>query len=184
MKRKIVSSRMVAMLVLAGLLVSGFSLIFPSESAAASPVTQAPQSPPDTVDVTDPSQLENAYQRELDMLKAQGDRLARMEERGVKLAEHIAKLKDEGKDVTVLVAALADYKSDISNARSQHEKAALILKTHAGFDANGKVTDIKQAAGTTKDAGKIMRGVHLDLRETSRDLFQAVRKFFRENRRK
>ncbi len=86
--------------------------------------------------------------------------------------------------MTALELALADYKSDISNARSQQEKAALILNTHAGFDANGNVTNVRQAAETIKDAGKIMRRVHLDLRETARDLFQAVRKFFRDNRTK
>ncbi len=94
MERKIVPSKVVAMLVLAGLLVSGFSLVCPSGSVAASPVTQAPQPPPETVDATDLSQLKKAYQRELEMFKSQGERLTMMEERGGKLAERIEKFKE------------------------------------------------------------------------------------------
>ena len=175
--RKILST-----IVLAGLLVAGFTLAFPSGKVAASALVQEPQPPADAAKIPDPVQLEKAFQRELDLLKGQADRLTKLNERAVKFGERITKLKDEGKDVTALEVALADYKSNISDARSQHEKAAQILNTHAGFDANGKVTDAAKAAETIKDAGKIMRGIHVELRSIVRDLLQAMRKFIRDNR--
>lgn len=182
MKEKFTSIRKIlSIIILAGLFVSAFALAFPSGTAAAASMAQEPQPATNAEKTPDPARLEKAYQRELGLLKAQAERLDRLDERADKFAERIAKLKDEGKDVAVLEKALADFKVKIAAARSQHEEAAIILNTHAGFDANGKVTDVAQASATVKDAGKIMRQIHQELRPTIREMVKVLRQFIRDN---
>jgi hypothetical protein len=183
MKAKFTTTRKIfSFIVLMGLLVSAFALAFPSGTAAAASLAQEPQPTTNADKSPTPARLEKTYQRELELLKTQAVRLDRLDERADKFAARIAKLKDEGKDATVLEKALTDFKAKIMDARSQHEEAAKILNTHSGFDANGKVTDVSQASETVKDAGKMMREIHQDLRPTIREMVKALRQFIRDNR--
>jgi hypothetical protein len=175
------TDKILSLFLLVGLIVSAAALAFPTGSVAAASLAQQPQVTP-AQKTPDPARLEKVYQREREALKAQAERFDRLDERVVKFAERIAKLKQDGKDVTVLEKALDAFKAKLAEARSQHEEAAQLLNNHAGFDAVGKVTDLTQAAATLKAAGKILRDVHQDLRPALREIIRVVREFIRDNR--
>jgi hypothetical protein len=171
-----------SVLLFVGIMLSTFALAIPTGSVAAASLAQQPQSTPAPARTPDPARLEQAYQRELELLKTQAERLDRLDERVVKFGERIAKLKDDGKDVTSLEKALDVFKTKLAAARSQHNQAEQLLTGHAGFDANGKVTDMTQAAATVKDAKNMLQDVHKDLRPALREIIHAIREFIRDNR--
>ncbi len=169
-------------ILLAALLFAGLALVFPVRSAAAeSGLAQDPQPPGETAETPDPARLERAFQREIRLLETQADRLDAMEERAGNYADRIAGLESDGKDVSALEEALAIYKTRLEGARRDHAEAAAILDTHAGFDAAGKVTVPAQAAQTVRQAEKIMRDIHRDLRPAAREMLKALREFRRDN---
>jgi chromosome segregation ATPase len=155
------------------------ALAFPSAVQA-----QGTNPPPPPGGQNQVERLEKAYQRELKALDAQVKRLTAVDERVQKVTERIANLKSQGKDTTALDEALNDFKAAVQEAHTSHDSAAAILKTHAGFDANGKVTDAQQARATVKEAEQLLRRVHQGLRPAIRDVVRAVREFIRDNRKK
>ncbi len=122
--------------------------------------------------------LELFYARELLAADRQGEALRRAGEAMTRVEELIARLQGEGFDTADLETALAAYHSGIAAAQSAHDEAASILNTHAGFDANGKVTDFAQALDTVRTAGQSLREAHLKLRTANLDLRQALRAWY------
>ncbi len=172
--------RIISIIVLAGMLAGALALAFPGGVLAQGTNPPAPSA--QNQQANQAARLEKVYQRELKALDAQAKRLTAADNRVQKLGERIANLKSQGKNTSTLEAALADFKAVLSNAHTTHDKAAGILKTHAGFDANGKVSDVQQARQTVQEAGNLLREVHRDLRPALGDLVRAVREFIRDNR--
>jgi prefoldin subunit 5 len=125
--------------------------------------------------------LERAYQREQKSLDAQTGRLAKTEEMVGKVEAKIAELKAKGLDTSALEEALAAYQESAVKAQADHDYAAEILVAHAGFDANGKVTDVQGAISTVKEAHQSLQDARQELRPALRDLLQALREFRRDN---
>lgn len=173
--------RIISIIVLAGMLAG--ALAFPGAAYAQG---TNPPVPPATEEqqARQSKRLERAYQRALKMLEAQADRLEAAGERAENFAGRIADLKSEGKDTSALEKALANFKDVLKEARATHEQAAAVLKTHAGFDDQGKVTEIEKARETVREAEKLLREAHRDLRPALRELMRAFREFIRDNRRK
>jgi hypothetical protein len=119
--------------------------------------------------------LEHLNQREQTAMGIQADHLAKAGEVAGKVQEWIDKLAEQGQDVTDLEAALASFKDSLGSAQSPHDQAAGILDTHAGFDGNGKVTDLQAARETVRSAGQALRECRRTLLQAARDLRQAVR---------
>lgn len=128
------------------------------------------------------ARLEKAYAKAQEWLGKQAERLGKADEVEAKVQELIAKAQSEGKDTLALEAALADFEAGVAAAQAEHDAAAGILSTHAGFDDGGKVTDIEQARETVVNAGKALRDARQLIHEAGRELREAVRDFRQANR--
>jgi hypothetical protein len=98
---------------------------------------------------------------------------------GNRIAEIIARAKENGKDTAVLEKALADFNEIIGEARLKFDQTGKLIKLHAGFDAEGKVVDA-EAARTTLE--QIHTG-NKEVRQTVGDALKGLRgagKAFRE----
>jgi hypothetical protein len=109
------------------------------------------------------ARLENLLKREQILLTNQSQRLALSGKVIAKADEWINNLKDKGKDVSALEAALSDYKAASAKAAADLDTAKGVLGTHAGFDSSGQVTDASQALKTLRAAGKAERQLHLTI---------------------
>jgi hypothetical protein len=126
--------------------------------------------------------LEKLLRGERTALEKQGERLERTAENITKVETLIEKAKAKGIDTTALEASLVTYQERLVSFRECHNKAASLLATPVGFDANGKVTDRKEALKTLRQAGEALRRAHLEITEASMDLRAAVRVFVDTNK--
>jgi hypothetical protein len=151
MKTQQFSFRMLAVGLLAITTAVVASMLFsPAGIASADPGTPVP--PKVNAKATDA--LEKFYQREIKMLGEQGNHLDKANDLVAKAQDYIAEQKANGKNVAKLEAALAKLKTQVVKAQSAHDEATSILNQHAGFDANGHVTDPVQARPTVAQAQK------------------------------
>ena len=149
--------------VLAALVAVGIS--FGSASAApAKPTTPKPAN----------AGLSHTYKVEQDRLKLQDVRLKNADKHAGKIDEIITKLKAKGQDTAALEQAVAAFRAEIVKARAEWQAAGATLSTHAGFDADGKVTDADQARATLKDAHGHMEQTHAIARAAYAKLHAAV----------
>ncbi len=140
--------------------------------ASAAPFSTVQAAPPAEEGKT----LESLYQRELELLSSQEERLQKAAEAVSRVEDYIAGQQAKGTDTSEAEGALNVFEGALAEAGSYHDEAGAILTTHAGFDSNGKVTDLSQAVETVRNAGQAQRQVHLilvqaltDLRSTLRD---------------
>lgn len=118
--------------------------------------------------------LENYLKREQIALNDQGVRLQNANQVISATQSWINSLKTAGKDTSALESALSTYQSQVAAAQSDHDAAATILASPAGFDGSGKVTDLKAALQTVLDAGKHLRQAHLTLTQGTIEFRNAV----------
>lgn len=170
-------------LVMVSLLAGAFALALPSGSVAAQG-TEPPAPAIEEAQAKQTERLEKAYKAEQRLLEVQAKRIVGTAERIKNLEERIAKLKNSGKDTTALEAALQNFQNAVGEAQKTHDEAAAILKTHAGFDTEGMVTDIKAARETVSTAEKLLKAAHQHLRQALRDLLKGIRAQIRDNRKK
>ena len=121
--------------------------------------------------------LEKMFKYEQQWLVKQQERLSKAGEFAAKVQTFIDELKAKGKDTAALEAALAAYNQQIATAQGQHDTAANILGTHAGFDADGHVTDRAQAKQTVKDARQALADAHKTLQQAGQDLRAALKAY-------
>jgi hypothetical protein len=141
-------------------------------SAAAAP-RAADTSPPNT------ARLEHAYQAERWHLREMEHRLYEAHQYAERVAALITHLKAHGLDTAPLDRALDAFRAHMADARHQWEAARNTLATHAGFDAQGHVTDAAKAGATLRDAhSHLMRGRAI-LGAADRALHEAVAAFLR-----
>ncbi len=118
--------------------------------------------------------LSNYFKREQNWLNDQSASLQRAYEAAANTQLLIDAAKAEGKDVSSLETALAQYNSDIANAQAQHDQAASIINAHSGFDADGAVTDMNTARQTVVNARLALRSAHIDIVQAVTTLRQAI----------
>ena len=162
-------------------LISGLTAFVLVSSFAFAPTAYADNGTPPA---GDGKSLEKAYQREQKWLSEQTDHLSKANEAAAKVQSWIDELKSKGKDTSALEAALAAFKQQIAAAQSSHDTAANILSTHAGFDANGQVTDRYLAKQTVKSAYQALSDAHKVLRQAREDLYKAIKAFREANKNK
>lgn len=126
--------------------------------------------------------LEHLYQREQTSLGIQADHLNGAGDIAGKVQTWIDKLAGNGQDVSDLQAALASFNASVASAQSDHDSAARILSAHAGFDSQGKVTDMQAAKETVRSAGEALRDCRRTLLEAAHDLRQAIRNWRQSHR--
>jgi hypothetical protein len=93
--------------------------------------------------------------------------------------ELLAKAKENGKDVSNIEAALADFKEALEAGQPIYEQAQAIVDEHNGFDDGGKVTDTEAARQTVRGLAEVLK----QFRETTAASFKALREAIREYRR-
>lgn len=130
--------------------------------------------PQDRVEKRDAA-LEAALVRLNDWSTKQAINLREAGTAGDKLQDRIDKAKANGKDVAALENALAAFRSLLTNAQASHDAAGVILTAHAGFDANGKVTEPAAARQTVLDARKNLMDAHVTLVKALADLRAEIR---------
>lgn len=126
--------------------------------------------------------MEKAYQRELEWLEKQTERLAHTAENVERVNNLIAKAEERGLDTSPLQAALAAYQASVAEAQASHDNAGAILGAHAGFDDSGKVTDKEAARQTLVDGRNALNEARHTLDQAARALRQAIQQFLRDNR--
>jgi hypothetical protein len=164
-------------------LLAGAFLAYPGLTvfAAASPQTVTPpaaQTPqPDST-----ARLEQRYQQEQTTFTAQGKRIDLTNTLIGRAQGIIDRFKVKGVDVTALQTALDNFKTSVASAGAIHAKAGDILSAHAGFDANGKVTDQTAARTTLQSAGESIQQARQTLNTAGSDLRQAIRTFRQQHK--
>ncbi len=161
-------------------LIAGAAFLIPDGLALAAPAIPSP-TPNAPSTANNPTQqtarIENLYQKELKALAAQETRLNKIDSLVVKAQDIINHLKANGKNVAPLQTALNDFNATLPSADAAHASAQTILDAHAGFDANGKVTNLNQARQTVLTAGQDLRAAHRILVNAVRDLRRVVRAY-------
>ena len=164
-----------------GVLVIGAALFaLPTSTVAAqspTPPAAQPQATPAQPDKAAAriARLEKAFQIEQKTLERQSNWGDRADKVITRVQTFIAKLKAKGIDPAKLEKALANFQVKLADARAFHASAVGILSTHAGFDANGKVTDVAQAMATVKSAHQILSDARGAMSGTIRNLLEALR---------
>ncbi|MEI6180168.1 MAG: hypothetical protein WCP31_05405 [Chloroflexales bacterium] len=126
--------------------------------------------------------LEQAYKTTKVRLTQQDAALTRMGVFADKVAELITKAQAKGKDTTALAQALTTFRQQLVTARAAWQTASDTFASHAGFDAQGKVTDATIARATLKDVRSAMLNAHSILVKARTDIRQALTTFRSANR--
>jgi hypothetical protein len=99
-----------------------------------------------------------------------------------RLENLIDQARNHGRDVSALEAALASFRASMNSAQAKHDQGEAILDTHAGFDDDGEVIEIKAAWETVKGAGKEFRDAGKTMATALRTLHGAIRDWREANR--
>lgn len=165
-------------LALCALLLAG---LFLAPAAPAYAGTETPPARPTPDGAKLDARLVKVYAREQGRLQIQADNLDKANAAAEKGQTLIDALKAKGKDTTALETALATAKAQVAAAQTAHDTAASVLSAHAGFDADGKVTDREQAQQTVKSASEALLDAHLTLKQAQLDLRVAIRNWRKAN---
>jgi hypothetical protein len=98
-----------------------------------------------------------------------------------KLSELIARAKAKGKDTAELEKALADFNTKLGEIRLAYDQTGRLIKQHAGFDDQGKVTDPEIARKTLEDVRKGNQEVRQMLAQAVKALREAGQEFRKAN---
>jgi hypothetical protein len=147
---------------------------FPLLGASAAPaVPPAGQS----LSQADHPRLEQAWQREQNRYNRQGALLSRADAFIARVQALLNKAAQKGWDVSAVQSALNAFSSVIPAVEAAHEPGAAIIRTHSGFDANGKVTDPAKALETVGALRQVLKDTRTALGGTGKALREAVRAF-------
>jgi hypothetical protein len=160
-------------------LILAFTLLAPAQIAFAQE-----EDPPQGAARHEPwkARLSRIYQRELNLLEKQAERLDNTANVVAKVEAMIERAREKGLDVSGLEAALAAYQSTVAEARVAHDEAAETLRTHTGFDDDGKVTNVEEAVRTVNQARKTLTQVHRLLDRAGRTLRLDIRRWIIQQR--
>ena len=121
--------------------------------------------------------LSRAFREEQQRLKAQDFRLKAALEKATYVDKVIAGMQAKGKDTTALQAAVDAYRAGMASARAEWQLAADGLAAHAGFDADGKVTDATAARAMLKDAHSHMEQAGVLMKQATETFHKAMEAF-------
>jgi hypothetical protein len=128
------------------------------------------------------SRLERLWVREQSVYQREGNLLSKAGGFIAKTQALIDKANQKGWDTSTLQAALNAFAAIIPAAQAAHENGAAIVTNHAGFDANGKVTDRATAIVTAKSLAQVLQDTRTAINGTGKALRLAVRAFRQAHR--
>lgn len=149
----------------------------PVTSASAAGLGETPEPPADQAQVSN-ERIEQVWARLQQAYERQGQRLERAAEMTARIQSLIDKMNENGKDTAALQSALDAFEQGLAEAQPVYASAGSIISTHAGFDAEGKVTDREQAIATLKELGGKMK----ELRQLVGEPGKALREAFKAYR--
>lgn len=152
----------------------------PWTSAFAAPAAD-PTTPPVDGEKSN-TRIESLWTREQNAVERIGKVIDRSNTMTEKVQTWINKARENGKDVTALQAALDAYKQAVQEAGPMYEQAQSIVSEHAGFDADGKVTDREQAIQTLKDLGTQLKTLREQVGTPGNALREAIKAFREANK--
>lgn len=180
MKNILSNKRWMILAALVVLFISAAFTVIPTQAASAAADEPTPTATPD------PARQNARLERLFARLQTAQERLETKAEKAPailkKINEKIALLKAAGVDTRPLEDAVAACVASLTEAKGKMEEAGAILATHAGFDAAGKVIDAGQARQTVREAGAAQKQTRRIAEKAIRDLRQAARDFFRQNK--
>lgn len=121
--------------------------------------------------------LQEAYARAQKALTAQNENITKAGEAAAKTQTLIDTQKAKGTNTAALEAALTTFKTELARAQSEHTAAATLLNAHAGFDANGKVTDVALARQTLRSAQQALADARASLLQARQTLLAGNQAF-------
>jgi hypothetical protein len=140
-------------------------------------VAAAEQRDPTTAPRTNYAELEQLYRLRQSQVRSLDEMLKRDERRSLEVEKLIAYAKTKGKDTAALEKALATYRTMLRYARASWQTAADVLKTHAGFNDAGKVTNLDKARATLKTAETAIYKCYRVARDAEELLNKALAEF-------
>ena len=121
--------------------------------------------------------LEKAWARQLRIYASMG-RTDNFVEKAQQLIDRAA---ENGKDVSVLQAALEAFETALKDAQPIYESLKGIVNSHQGFDENGKVTDPEKAKETVRTLGEKMKEIKAAMDGTGKALRETLKAFRQAN---
>ncbi len=155
------------------LIAGAFLLAFPSSTAHAEGLEEPPPANGEKAGIIK-QQLEAAFERQQDNLVKQEENIEKLSQVSTSAQERIDSLREKGKDVSSLEAALAEFEDAIPRINELHQETADLISSHAGFGNNGKVTEIETAARTVKIIRENMMKTRRIMNNAVRELRIAV----------
>jgi hypothetical protein len=113
----------------------------------------------------EPKGLDGWYAELVDRYEQAGERIGNADEAADRLAQRIETLTEAGLDPVRLQAILDDFQANMDAVQAAYDDLGEVIDEHAGFDADGQVTDEGLALGTLR---QIADGL-LDLHQASED---------------
>lgn len=162
-------------ILLAAMVLALVAAVLPWTSVFAAPAAD-PSTPPADGEKSN-TRLESLWTREQNAVERMGKVIDRSDTMTEKVQTWIDKARGNGKDVTALQAALDAYKQAIQEAGPMYEQAQSIVSEHAGFDADGKVTDREQAIQTLKELGTQLKDLREQVGTPGKALREAIKAF-------
>ncbi|MGB8213676.1 MAG: hypothetical protein WCE68_08985 [Anaerolineales bacterium] len=152
---------------LAVLLLSMGLAAFPLTGAAAA----GPTTPPNNTRLeTRWARQQATYQRQDKWLTVASTVIARVQ-------TMIDKANAKGWDTSAVQAALNALSAVIPAVQAAHAPGAAIITSHAGFDANGLVTDRGTAIATAKSLAQVLKNTRTAMNGTLKAVHAAVKAF-------
>lgn len=148
------------------------SLPFVSASAAGA---YDPTTPPKG-EMTD-ERLEKIWAKQLRVY----EKIGNTEKAIGKAQQLIDRIAQNGKDVSAVQAALDAFADAVDDAKPIYDSAQAIIDSHAGFDADGKVTDSEQAKETVRAMGEKLKEIKDAMGGTGKALRDALHAFREAN---
>jgi hypothetical protein len=150
---------------------------------AAFPVTSAyaqDENPPKS-ELTN-EKLEKIWAREMQAYERLGKAFADIDGTIAKFQSRLDKAAENGKDISALQSALDAFESALTSAKPTYDGMSGLVSAHAGFDADGKVTDTEQAKSTVKEVGAKLKEVKDAMGGTGKALREALKAFREANK--
>lgn len=126
--------------------------------------------------------LEKMWARVVKIYERTGKAFEETDSHIAKFQGMIDKAAENGKDVSDLQEALDAYEAALTDARPQYEALGALIAAHAGFDADGNITDLEQAKTTLKEAREQMKSIKESMGGTFKALREAVKAFREANK--
>jgi hypothetical protein len=151
---------------------------------AAFPVTSAyaqDENPPADGKLTN-EKLEKIWARELKVYERLGKVFNDIDDTITIFQARIDRAAKNGKDVTSLQPALDAFEAALKKSKPMYDSTSGLVSAHAGFDANGKVTDAEKAKSTVQEMRDKLKEVKDAMGGTGKALHEAMKAFRETNK--